>query len=237
MRRSHNMTDFLPYSERAGGSPPPPLAMQLFFSTRSTSNILLSTEVQLKTPRSWHETTVCSQEPCLGHSREPVSWHLLSSLTALKTWCLVITTLIRLNFHLAFKDQRKKLWPVTDGDEMVRPISGIYVKAMWDLGRPYNRLPYVLNTAELLVDCSGQLPSPTHPWTSRAQLESNSGNTVQHRPGITSLWHIHTISLWKRTDKGPKFQLNLGTSDLPSVATLMRPHWPQKAATGWGMCL
>lgn len=68
---------------------------------------------------------------------------------------------------------------------MVRPVCGIYIKATGDLGRPYNRLSYVLKTGELLVDRSGRLASPTHPWTSRKQLESNSSNAVRRRPGIS----------------------------------------------------
>lgn len=141
---------------------------------------------------------------------------MLSSLTALKTSCLAVTSLIRQNSHLTFKEQgEKKHWPVTGGDDVVRPVCGIYMKAMGDPGRPYNRLPYVLNTGELLVDCPGQLLSQTRPWTSRKQLASNSGNAVQNEPGRSSFWHICTIYLWKRTDKGPKFQLNLRTFDLP----------------------
>lgn len=185
MRRSDSTTGSLPCSERAGVSPPPPLATQLFYSTRSTTNTLLSTGVQLKMLRSGHGARVCKEEPCSRHSRQLLSLRLSSSLTALKTSRLAGSALIGQNFHLTFKGQGKKCWPVTGGDDTVRPVCAICIKAMGDLGRPYNRLPCVLNAGKMPVDSSGQLPSPTHPWTARKQLGWNSGNAVQYGPGIS----------------------------------------------------
>lgn len=76
---------------------------------------------------------------------------------------------------------------------MVRPLGGIHIKAKEDLWWPYSKLPSVLNTAELLVDCIGQLSSLIQPWTSRKQLESNGRNSVQHGSGILSFWNSYTV--------------------------------------------
>lgn len=104
MRRSDTTTNSLPHSERAGGLPPPSLPTQLLFSTWSTSSILLSTGVQLRTPRwnySLHFGIMLRAQPWAGElAFADINY-------SLRTPCLALMPFIRQNSHLTFEDHAK----------------------------------------------------------------------------------------------------------------------------------
>lgn len=177
---------------------------------------------------------VCTLEPCWGHSRELVSWHLLSPLTALWTPCLALVLFTRQNSHLTAKDHAKSAGCF----QMVMTWWGHFVGYTWKLGKiwgdPTTSCLLFSTQVSCLLIAWGNYP----PWYNPGLLESSLSQmtgalSTVHGSGILSFWTAIQFSsgnaLTKDQSSNWRFMI------CPSAATLVRPYQPQKEATGWGM--